>query len=122
MLRLLGVGTVLLLIPGLLGAAVATYAAIPRFAAMASAKVASKAFDYSLFRAAKEILYIPLSHSERTQGKAFVDMCSYRAAKGACSLLLLGLLAWGSADWVLGATLVGIGLWAAIALRLRHQG
>jgi AAA family ATP:ADP antiporter len=122
MLRLLGVGTVLLLIPGLLGVAVATYAAIPRFAAMASAKVASKAFDYSLFRAAKEILYIPLSHSERTQGKAFVDMCSYRAAKGACSLLLLGLLAWGSADWVLGATLVGIGLWAAIALRLRHQG
>jgi AAA family ATP:ADP antiporter len=120
-LRLLGIGTVLLLIPGMLGAAVATYAALPRLGAMVAAKVASKAFDYSLFRAAKEILYIPLSHAERTQGKAFVDMCSYRVAKGACSLLLLGLLAWGSPDWVLGTTLLSIGVWVAVTLALRRN-
>jgi len=119
-LRLLGVGTVLLLIPGLLGAAVAAYAAVPRFAVMAATKVSSKAFDYSLFRAAKEILYIPLSHSERTQGKAFVDMCSYRVAKGACSLLLLGLAAWGSPDWVLFATVAGVGAWLGVTLALQR--
>jgi AAA family ATP:ADP antiporter len=121
-LRLLGVGTVLLLIPGLLGAAVGVYAALPRFAAMASAKVASKAFDYSLFRAAKEILYIPLSHPEQTQGKAFVDMCSYRVAKGACSVLLLGLVAWGNQDWVLGATGLGIVVWVGVAQALKQRG
>ena len=120
-LKLLGVTTVLLLIPGLLGAALATYAAMPRFAAMAGAKVASKAFDYSLFRAAKEILYIPLSHAEQTQGKAFVDMCSYRVAKGACSLLLLGLMAWGSANGVVIASLLGIGVWIGVTLALQKK-
>jgi AAA family ATP:ADP antiporter len=117
-LRLLGVGAVLLLIPGLLGVAVGAYAAVPRFAAMAASKVSSKAFDYSLFRAAKEILYIPLSHAERTQGKAFVDMCSYRVAKGACSLLLLGLAVWGSPGWVLLATLAGIAVWIGVTAGL----
>jgi AAA family ATP:ADP antiporter len=121
-LRVVGVGAVLMLIPGVLGAAIGAYAAVPRFAVMAATKVASKTLDYSLFRAAKEILYIPLTHSERTQGKAFVDMCSYRMAKGACSLVLLGLVAWGSPGGVLVLTFVGIAVWVTIAQRLRRHG
>ncbi len=120
-LRLLGVSAVLLAIPSLLGVAVAGFAVLPRFALMATSKVASKAFDYSLFRAAKEILYIPLSHEERTQGKALVDMCSYRVAKGACSLLLLGLVAWGSPGWVSIATLIIIGFWIVITIPLTRS-
>jgi len=120
-LRIVGVGIVLIAIPGLLGAAVAGYAIVPRFGTMAITKVASKAMDYSIFRAAKEILYIPLSHAEKTQGKAFVDMCSYRAAKGACSLLLLGLVAWGSPSWVLIMTLVAILVWLGIAALLYRR-
>lgn len=124
-LRALGVSAVLLLIPSLLGGAVAGFALLPRFALIAGAKVASKAFDYSLFRAAKEILYIPLNHAERTQGKALVDICSYRVAKGACSLLLLGLAALGSGTanlnvWIPALCLGFIGLWIAVTVALRR--
>ncbi len=120
-LRLVGVPLVLLAIPALLGAAVAGYALIPRYAAIAAAKVASKAFDYSLFRAAKEILYIPLSHPERTQGKAFVDMMSYRMAKGATSLMLLGLVALKQPELTLWLTLACIGLWLWITMKLNQS-
>jgi AAA family ATP:ADP antiporter len=120
-LRLLGVPLVLLTIPGLLGAAVAGYALIPRYAAIAAAKVASKAFDYSLFRAAKEILYIPLSHTERTQGKAFVDMMSYRMAKGATSLMLMGLVGFGQPKLALWLTFACVGLWVWITVRLNRS-
>ncbi len=120
-LRLVGVPLVLLSIPGILGAAVAGYTLVPRYAAIAAAKVASKAFDYSLFRAAKEILYIPLSHSERTQGKAFVDMMSYRMAKGATSLMLMGLVALGQPKLALWLTLACVGLWVWITILLNRS-
>ena len=90
-LRFIGLATVLLAIPLILGASVAVFAVTGGLSAMVVTKVASKAFDYSLFRAAKEMLYIPLSYAEKTQGKAFVDMMTYRVAKGGASLLVLGL-------------------------------
>ena len=90
-LRGLGVRIVLLGIPVIVASAVMTVAAVPRFAAGAGAKILTKAFDYSLFRAAKEILYIPLSTEEKTRGKAVVDMFGYRTGKAGASLVL-GLL------------------------------
>jgi len=82
--------------------------------------VASKAFDYSLFRAAKEILYIPLSHAEKTQGKAFVDMMSYRMAKGATSLMLLGLVALGRPEAAMGVTIACILVWIWLTVQLNR--
>ena len=41
-----------------------------------------KALDYSLFRAAKEILYIPLSFDARYRAKQVIDSFGYRFAKG----------------------------------------
>tara|TARA_B100000029_G_scaffold232873_1_gene230232 strand:- start:2633 stop:3868 length:1236 start_codon:yes stop_codon:yes gene_type:complete len=92
----LGVGRTLLAIPAMLGIVVGAFAASPRFLTAAMAKIGSKCFDYSLFRAAKEILYIPLGYREKTQGKAVVDMLTYRVAKGTTSILVLGILALGS--------------------------
>lgn len=120
-LRLLGVPLVLLAIPGVLGAAVAGYAIVPRYAAIAAAKIASKAFDYSVFRAAKEILYIPLSRAEKTQGKAFVDMMSYRMAKGATSLMLLALVALQQPRAALWLTLGCVALWVFITVQLNRS-
>ena len=111
----------LLLIPGLLGAAVATYAAIPRFAAMASAKVASKAFDYSLFRAAKEILYIPLSYDARYRAKQVIDAFAYRFSKGATagvlSLATAALCAIPGTVYAVAAGLSAL-IWAGVAVPL----
>jgi len=78
-------------IPLLLGMAVLGFLVMPVFAVMVVAKVASKAMDYSIFRAAKELLYLPLSQAEKTQGKAVVDMMTYRVAKGGASALLLAM-------------------------------
>jgi AAA family ATP:ADP antiporter len=90
--RLLGVGGTLLGIPALLGASLLAFLLSPRFFFLATAKVASKALDYSLFRAAKEMLYLPLSYEEKTQGKGVVDILTYRVAKGGASMLLLALV------------------------------
>ena len=90
-LRLAGVPATLLAIPLLLGAGMLGFAAVPLLSTIAAVKVASKCFDYSIFRSAKEMLYIPLSFDEKTRGKFVVDMVVYRVAKGGASLLLLGL-------------------------------
>lgn len=112
--RLVGIPAVLLGIPLLLSTAVGGYLLVPRFLSMAIAKVGSKALDYSLFRAAKEMLYLPLSYEEKTQGKAFVDIMTYRVAKGGASLLLMGLVAISAADLVTAICLVGGAIWIAI--------
>ena len=98
-----------------LGLAVGFFLVVPKFMAMALAKVASKCFDYSIFRAAKEILYIPLSPLERVQGKAVVDILAYRVTKGAVTLFLKGALALISVSGlVMGLTLGVICLWLVI--------
>ncbi|MCB9527355.1 MAG: hypothetical protein H6703_09770 [Myxococcales bacterium] len=113
--RLLGVTGTLLAIPLVLGGTIAAFFAAPRFLTMAVAKVASKALDYSVFRAAKEMLYLPLDYAEQTQGKAVVDILTYRVAKGATSALLLGLAAVGApAMAATGAALVLVGVWVAL--------
>ena len=106
----MNVPIVMLLIPSVLLGCVIGAAVLPRMITVAVVKVASKAFDYSIFRAAKEIFYIPLSHTEKTQGKAFVDMMTYRVSKGLVSLLLLflGAISTG-AIWLF--TMVGLVAW-----------
>ena len=85
---------------------------------MAVAKVSSKCMDYSIYRAAKEILYIPLSYKEKTEGKAVVDILCYRVAKIGASLLLLLLGAISATGWVVWCILALIGLWIALTLKL----
>jgi len=115
-LKALGVPITLLAIPVILAGAVAGFAVAPRFATAAIAKVASKCFDYSLFRAAKEILYIPLSFAEKTQGKAIVDMLAYRVAKGGVSVLLMALIAMSAGGWVSWLALGLLVLWVVLTL------
>lgn len=54
-----------------------------------------KSFDYSIYRASKEILYIPFSYDTRYRIKQFVDAFLYRLSKGAVSITL-SLLTFGS--------------------------
>ena len=115
-MRVAGLRATLIGIPAVLGAIVASFVVSPRFVLMAATKVASKAFDYSLFRAAKEMLYIPLDYAAKTRAKALVDMLTYRAAKGGASLLLFGLVAVGATAAVLPVTLVVIVVWGAVAV------
>jgi len=121
-LRGVGVAGVLFAVPLLLGAATLAYAVVPRFSLMGIAKVASKALDYSVFRAAKEILYIPLAPREKQHGKAIIDMFGYRVAKGGASLLLMAALAaLGAGIPVRILGLVLIATWVAVTVPLVRE-
>lgn len=117
----LGVGRVFVGLPAITGVAVLVGVLYPVVLMAAAAKVVAKAFDYSLFRASKEILYIPLTYAEKTQGKAIIDMLTYRVAKGGAALLLQGLLALG-AGGAIGWLAVGlIGVWATLAVLIARR-
>jgi AAA family ATP:ADP antiporter len=118
--RVVGMDAVLLLVPLVLGGFVAGFLVAPTYGTIAIAKVVSKGVDYSLFKASKEMLYIPLSADERTRGKAIVDIVGYRVAKGGVSLVLLALgsVAIGAPSrWTLGLVIVWVGIALAIVRR-----
>ena len=114
-LRLAGVPIVILSIPFILTTGLTGFLIYPRFLVMAAVKVASKSFDYTLFKISKEILYIPLSYAEKTMGKAAIDMFTYRVGKGGASLVLMGLVALSAAKLAWALTFVLIAAWVAIA-------
>lgn len=120
-LKLLGISKTLVSIPLLLGGTLIGYVAFPAFALLAATKVLSKVLDYSLFRASKEILYIPLSYTEKTQGKAMVDMLTYRVAKGGASALLLVLAGAGNLIWALIGGLIAVWAGLSVLIGRRYQ-
>lgn len=116
-LRVLGVPGALVAVPGLVSLLLIGYALSPRFVLMAAAKVGSKSLDYSLFKAAKEMLYIPLTDDEKSSGKAAIDMFAYRVGKGGASCLLLGLTFVGAGiAEVLALTFSVVAGWTAVTL------
>lgn len=54
----------------------------PSLGAGARAFLTFKALDYSLFRAAKELFYIPITYDGRYRAKQIIDSFLYRTAKG----------------------------------------
>lgn len=117
-LRFIGVPSTLILVPTIIGGTIFFFLVMPSFVSMSIAKVSSKVLDYSIFRAAKEILYIPLDYASKTQGKAVIDMMVYRLAKGGAAFLLLGL---GAISQHTGLGIINLVLaftWLAITLAI----
>lgn len=61
----------------------------PTLAAAGAAYLLFKAFDYSVFRASKEILYIPFSFDVRYRAKEVIDTFGYRLGKGGSSAIFV---------------------------------
>ncbi|MBI3946942.1 MAG: hypothetical protein HY321_13545 [Armatimonadetes bacterium] len=96
----------------------------PTLAAGGAAYILFKALDYSLFRAGKEILYIPLSFDVRYRAKEVIDAFVYRFAKGGLGLGVT--VAGGVLGKISGGTYPGIAmlcalLWLPIVLALTRQ-
>ena len=72
-------------IPVLNAAACALSLAAPGLVPAAGAYMTFKILDYSIFRAGKELLYIPLSFNARYRAKEVIDAFGYRIGKGAAS-------------------------------------
>jgi AAA family ATP:ADP antiporter len=75
-------------IPLLFGLAALGAVAFPILPVLGAVFFISKTVDYSVFRAAKEVLYIPLSFTARYRAKMTVDALIYRSSKGVVSALL----------------------------------
>ena len=82
-----------------------------------------KMFDYSLFRASKELIYLPLSFSARYRAKEFIDVFGYRTGKGGSSLVVLGLQKLGIAmmNYYLMVALAFVLIWLALVIPLTFQ-
>ena len=85
-------------------------------------KIADRGLSYSINRASKELLYVPIAPLLMFRAKAWIDMFGYRLFKVAGSLLILLLTQW--IPWPLETTglgwvVLGICLiWMAVLVRL----
>ena len=82
-----------------------------------------KAFDYSIFRAAKELLYLPLSFDERYRTKEIIDVFGYRTGKGASSVVIVALQNLGvvMSNYYLATAFVATSLWLALIFPLTRR-
>lgn len=92
----------------------------PSLTAAAAALMAFKVLDYSLFRAAKELMYVPLSFDARYRAKELIDAFGYRLAKGGASLGLVvaSRLMTVPAVALPGIALVALAAWIPLAVQL----
>lgn len=114
-LRMVGIGATFKSIPFLLSSVILAFIVVPQFALLLVVKISNKALDYSLYRGVKEMLYIPLSRAEKTQGKGIIDIFMYRLARGLSSLFLMSMIALGLASYVMEFSLVLTVLWLVLA-------
>ncbi|QQR88662.1 MAG: hypothetical protein IPJ88_10455 [Myxococcales bacterium] len=119
--KTLGLGSLLIAIPLLISIPVTASTFIANFLTHATAKVTSKTLDYSLFRASKELLYLPLNYAAKTRAKAFIDMFGYRFAKGGASLVLLFVLADANSKERAYVILSGLALWIWLSILLKRE-
>ncbi len=93
MLHFLGILLSLVLVPAIMGAGSLAFFFAPTMGVLFGTRLANKSLSYSIFRSAKEILYIPLSYIEKYKGKAVIDMFVYRFAKGGIGAVIIGMQA-----------------------------
>ena len=82
-----------------------------------------KAFDYSIFRAAKELLYVPLSFDERYRAKEIIDVFGYRTGKGASSVVIVALQNLGvvMSNYYLATAFVATSIWLGLIFPLTQR-
>lgn len=82
-----------------------------------------KAFDYSLFRASKEVLYVPLGFDERYRAKELIDVFGYRTGKGGSSVAIVALQNLGvvMSAFYLPVALAATTIWLALIFPLTKQ-
>ena len=90
----------------------------------ALAYVLFKSLDYSIFRASKEIFYIPLSFDCRYRAKEVIDSFGYRAAKGGVGgVFSLATMIFKTIPGAVHATiaLISASTWMLTVTKLVHQ-
>lgn len=82
-----------------------------------------KVFDYSLFRGAKELIYMPLDFDSRYRAKEIIDVFGYRTGKGGSALAVVFMQKIGvvMSSYYLLIGLVMSFLWLALVFPLTRR-
>lgn len=92
--RFLGVISGLIIQPLALAASSAAFLAAPGLTIAAVMKICDRGLSYSINRASKELLYVPIDPVLIYQAKAWIDMFGYRIFKVLGSVMILLLTQW----------------------------
>lgn len=124
-LNYLGVLAGLLVQPLALAVSTGGFMLQPTLMPAAIMKISDRGLSYSINRAAKELLYIPVDPLVMYQAKAWIDMFGYRLFKAFGSLVIIALGQWslfgnGVADlgWV---ALAGCAIWVWVLVMLNRE-
>ena len=122
-LRRLGLGLVLFLLPLVLLSGSAWLLTFATLAAAVLLKGADKVMRYSIDRPAMELLYLPLPPALKLPSKSFIDTVVWRAGDGLAGLAVLALATVGGVGpkYLSLVTLPAIGLWLLLASRAHHR-
>jgi len=100
------------IIPCLLCLNAITFLLFPVFGMITFSFITIKAFDFSLFGVIREMLYIPLSITEKFRAKAIIEIFAYRSSKSLASLFILFL------QWIATSHILSILTWGSLLLFL----
>jgi AAA family ATP:ADP antiporter len=100
--RYLGVMAGLLAQPIAITVSSLLFSAQPVLMMAAVMKIGDRGLSYSINRASKELLYVPVDPVQTYQAKAWIDMFGYRVFKVMGSVVILALTQWSSVPASLG--------------------
>jgi ATP/ADP translocase len=87
-------------VPGITLGLIGIFVGFPHLWTMSLLRIFNKAADYSIYRAAKEILYLPFDYEAKNKAKALIDVWMYRFGKTMAGLTKGGLgLLFVLSDW-----------------------
>lgn len=121
--RWFGFGITLALVPALMIAAFAVFAAQPGFGMIVAAMFLRRVGEYGLVRPGRDMLYTAVSRAEKYKAKNLIDTFVYRGGDALSASGFAWLMA-ASAGWPAAAGLAGLGLsilWLAVAAWLARR-
>ena len=118
-IRAVGVGVSLALIPALACLGFAALGAVPSLAVLVVVQVAYRAGRYGVTRPAREILFTVVGREQKYKSKAFIDAAVYRGGDLTSGWIFAGLQALGLSLGAIALTAAPVaGLWALLGLNL----
>ncbi len=119
MVRKIGMGWTLALIPLLLMIGFLALGAAPVLAVIVVVQVLRRAGNYAVMRPAREMLYVVLSREEKYKAKNFIDTVVYRGGDAVSAWVYAGLQGAGLAASRIALAAVPLaGIWAWVSFKL----
>ncbi|MDH3310184.1 MAG: MFS transporter [Gammaproteobacteria bacterium] len=120
--RVLGVGGTLALIPLLLAAGFTALGMAPVLAVLVVVQVLRRAGEYAITRPAREMLYVVLAREEKYKAKNFIDTVVYRGGDAVSAWAYAGLRALGLGLGAIAFIAVPLALaWAWVAFKIGRR-